>query len=116
MTEGLHHQAGSDACPCQGRLENGQRRVDPAYSGCRTDEAGKAPDVAVPQGVAFSAADGSRQESRIFKVEVSSADVTGPLCEQKDVVGEVMAAIRMLLPLVDAVIDPDPASAWPGWR
>ncbi|MCY3995870.1 MAG: hypothetical protein OXF07_07005 [Rhodobacter sp.] len=91
--------------------KNNQGRVDLTFSGYRVDEVDKASDFAVPEGVTFSAADGKRQKSHIFKVEVSSADVTRPLQEQKDIVGEVIAAIRMLLPLVDALIDPDPASA-----
>ena len=65
---------------------------------------GKASDVAVPEGVRFSAADRTRQKSDIFRMDVPVADVTMPLHEQMDVVGEVMAAIRKLLPLVDAVL------------
>ena len=81
--------------------KNKQGRVDLTFSGYNV---GKASDVAVPEGVRFSAADGTRQKSDIFKVDVPVADVTMPLHEQMDIVSEVMVAIRMLLPLVDVVL------------
>ncbi len=43
-------------------------------------------------------------QQSLFKMDVPVADVTMPLDEQMDVVREVMAAIRVLLPLVDAVL------------
>ena len=81
--------------------KNKQGRVDLTFSGYNV---GKASGVAVPEGVRFSAADGTRQKSDIFKVDVPVADVTTPLHEQMEIVSEVMAAIRLLLPLVDAVL------------
>lgn len=81
--------------------KNNQGRVDLTFSG---HNVGKASDVAVPEGVRFSAADHTRQKSDIFKMDVNVADVTMSLHEQMEVVSEVMAAIRVLLPLVDAVL------------
>ena len=93
----------SDRTPAHVQIawKYGQGSVDLAFSGYNV---GKASGVAVPEGVRFSAADGTRQKSDIFKVDVPVADVTMPLHEQRDIVSEVMAAIRLLLPLVDAVL------------
>jgi hypothetical protein len=79
----------------------GRRKVDLTFSSYNV---GKAGQVSAPVGVSRRLADGVSLKSDNFSIEVPMVDLSRPFEDQMEVVAEVMAAVRQLLPLVPLVL------------
>ena len=81
--------------------KTGKRRVDLTFSDYNV---GKARHVSAPTGISRQLANGPSLKSDIFSIEVPMVDLSAPFEDQMEVVAEVMAAARQLLPLVPMVL------------
>jgi hypothetical protein len=81
--------------------KNGKSRVDLTFSG---PHVGKAHRVPALPGISRRLADGVSLKSDIFGVEVPMVDMSADFEGQMEVITEVMAAARQLLPLVPQVL------------
>jgi hypothetical protein len=85
--------------------KNGRSRVDLTFSG---PHVGKARHVPAPPGVSRRLADGVALKSDIFGIDVPMVDMSADFKGQMDVIAEVMAALRQLLPLVPQALAAPP--------